>query len=71
MRKARLCPMPTARSNSRTSWSTARSLLNASKDEIFSKFNTLADPIDRDFDEYEIETEESGPVHPFVARHAF
>ncbi len=50
---------------------TGSNLLDASKDEIFNKFDTLADQIDRDFDEYEIETEKSGPVWQFVARYAF
>jgi outer membrane receptor protein involved in Fe transport len=46
-------------------------LLNASKDETFNKFNTLADQIDRDFDEYELETEEAGPVFQLVGRYSF
>lgn len=36
---------------------TGSNLLDASKDELFNKFNTLGEQIDRDFDEYEIETE--------------
>ena len=50
---------------------TGSNLLNASKDEVFSKFDTLADQIDRDFDEYEVETEEAGPVYQLIARYAF
>lgn len=46
-------------------------LLNGSKDEIFNKFTTTADQIARDFDEYEIESEEAGPVFQLVARYAF
>ena len=46
-------------------------LLDAAKDETFHKFDTLGDQIDRDYDEYEIETEKAGPVYQFVARYAF
>lgn len=41
---------------------TGSNLLDASKDEQFNKFDTLTDQIDRDFDEYEVETESAGPV---------
>src|SRR3712207_7582215 len=37
-------------------------LLNGSKDEVFNKFDSIADQLDRDFDEYELEREEAGPV---------
>jgi outer membrane receptor protein involved in Fe transport len=50
---------------------TGSNLLNASKDEAFHKFDTLGDQIDRDYDEYELEKETSGPVYQFVARYAF
>ena len=56
------------------SWSvrlTGTNLLNATKDETFHKFDTLADQIGRDYDEYELESEESGPVFQLVARYAF
>jgi outer membrane receptor protein involved in Fe transport len=56
------------------SWSvrlTGTNLLNASKDEEFHKFDTLADQIDRDYDEYELESETSGPVYQLVVRYAF
>lgn len=46
-------------------------LLNGSKDEVFNKFDNIEDQFDRDFDEYEIETEEAGPVFQLVARLAF
>ena len=46
-------------------------LLDAAKDETFHKFDTLGDQIDRDYDEYEIETEKAGPVYQLVARYAF
>ncbi|MFN3353342.1 MAG: TonB-dependent receptor plug domain-containing protein [Brevundimonas sp.] len=50
---------------------TGSNLLNASKDEIFDKFDNLEDQIDRDYDEYELETEEAGPVWQLIARVAF
>lgn len=56
------------------SWSvrlTGTNLLDASKDETFHKFDTLADQIDRDYDEYELESEKSGPVYQLVVRYAF
>jgi len=46
-------------------------LLNASKDEIFNKFDNEIDQMDRDFDEYELESEEAGPVFQIMARYAF
>ena len=46
-------------------------LLNGKKREIFNKFDTIDDQIDRDFDEYEIEAEKAGPVFQVVARYAF
>jgi outer membrane receptor protein involved in Fe transport len=46
-------------------------LLNASKDEEFNKFTTIQDQIDRSFDEYELESEEAGPVFQIMARYAF
>ena len=49
----------------------ANNLLDASKDEFFDKFNTLGDQIDRDYDEYEIESEEAGPSYQLVMRWAF
>ncbi len=50
---------------------TGSNLLNASKDEVFNKFTTLADQKARNFDEYEVETEEAGPVFQLVGRLAF
>src|SRR5690606_20529632 len=49
----------------------ANNLLDASKDEFFDKFNTLEDQLDRDYDEYELETEEAGPSYQLVMRMAF
>lgn len=50
---------------------TGSNLLNASKDEIFDKFDNVEDQADRDYDEYEVETEEAGPVYQLVLRVAF
>ncbi len=49
----------------------AANLLDASKDEIFHKFDNEADQIDRDYDEYELESEEAGPSYQLVLRWAF
>jgi outer membrane receptor protein involved in Fe transport len=46
-------------------------LLDAKKREYFSKFNNEADQIDRDFDEYEIESEWAGPRYQLVMRWSF
>ncbi len=46
-------------------------LLDESKDEIFNKFDTIEDQMDRDFDEYEVESEEAGPIFRLTARYAF
>lgn len=46
-------------------------LLDGSKDEVFNKFNTIDEQLDRDFDEYELETETAGPVFQVIARYAF
>ena len=48
-----------------------QNLLNASKDEVFNKFDNLEEHIARDFDEYELETEDAGPVVQLVVRAAF
>lgn len=57
--------------NSFTIRAVGSNLLNASKDEVFNKFATTGDQIARDFDEYELESEEAGPVFQIVARYAF
>ena len=49
----------------------AANLLDASKDEFFHKFNTLGDQLSRDYDEYELETEDAGPSYQVVLRWAF
>ncbi|MFN4175696.1 TonB-dependent receptor plug domain-containing protein [Phenylobacterium sp.] len=50
---------------------TGSNLLDSSKDETFNKFNTIADQIDRSFDEYELESETAGPVFQLVGRMTF
>lgn len=50
---------------------TGSNLLNASKDEAFNKFNTLAEQVDREYDEYERESEKAGRVYQVVVRYAF
>ena len=46
-------------------------LLNGKKRETFNKFDTIEDQMNRDFDEYELEAEEAGPVFQLVGRYAF
>lgn len=46
-------------------------LLNGAKREVFNKFDNLEDQLDRDFDEYELESEKAGPVFQLMARYAF
>jgi outer membrane receptor protein involved in Fe transport len=50
---------------------TGSNLLDASKDEYFNKFDNTADQFERDFDEYELETEKAGPVYQLIARYSF
>ncbi|QNM82430.1 outer membrane beta-barrel protein [Sphingomonas sabuli] len=56
-------------------WLTVRgvgsNLLNSAKRETFNKFDTIEDQLDRDFDEYELESEKAGPVFQLIARAAF
>lgn len=49
----------------------AANVLNARKKEVFHKFDTQADQVNRDYDEYEVETEKAGPRIQLVARWAF
>jgi outer membrane receptor protein involved in Fe transport len=49
----------------------AYNLLDASKDEFYDKFDNQDDQVDRDYDEYEIESEEAGPAFQIVMRWAF
>jgi iron complex outermembrane receptor protein len=46
-------------------------LLDSSKDERFNKFDTTGDQFSRSFAQYELETENAGPVFQVVARYAF
>lgn len=50
---------------------TGSNLLDASKDETFRKFDNAADQGDRDYDEFELETEQSGPAFQLIARYSF
>ena len=50
---------------------TGSNLLDAKKQENFNKFDTLADQLDRDYDEYERESEQAGPVYQLIARYRF
>jgi outer membrane receptor protein involved in Fe transport len=50
---------------------TGSNLLDGKKREAFNKFDTLEDQVDRDFDEYELESERAGPVFQLVGRFAF
>ncbi|MBW8366438.1 MAG: TonB-dependent receptor, partial [Arenimonas sp.] len=50
---------------------TGSNLLDSSKDEVFDKFSTFDDQVNRDYDEYEVETESAGRVYQFVVRYAF
>jgi outer membrane receptor protein involved in Fe transport len=57
--------------NSLTIRAVGSNLLNGKKREVFNKFTTVEDQIDRSFDEYELESEEAGPVFQLIARYAF
>ena len=46
-------------------------LLDGAKRERFNKFTTIEGQTDRDFDEYELESEKAGPVFQLMARYAF
>lgn len=50
---------------------TGSNLLDAKKREVFDKFTTIADQRARDYDEYELEQEEAGPVFQLVMRATF
>jgi hypothetical protein len=50
---------------------TGSNLDEASKDEIFDRFNTIDTQIGRDHEEYELEPETGGPIYPQVARYSF
>ncbi len=50
---------------------TGINLLNQSKDEVFDKFTTIADQINRDYDEYELETETGGRAVQLIVRYQY
>lgn len=50
---------------------TGSNLNDASKDEIFGKYNTIAEQLALEYDEYELETETGGPVYQLIARYSF
>ncbi|HWW24897.1 MAG TPA: TonB-dependent receptor [Caulobacter sp.] len=50
---------------------TGSNLLDANKKESFNKFTTIENQNDRNFDEYELERENAGPVFQLIARLAF
>lgn len=50
---------------------TGSNLLNAKKDETFFKYDTQADQLVNAFGEFELESEQSGPVFQLVGRYAF
>ena len=51
--------------------SVGSNLLNTKKEEVFNKFDNIADQLDRDFDEFELESETAGPVYQLIARYSF
>lgn len=50
---------------------TGSNLTDGSKDEVFDKFGSFADQQSRDYDEFEIETENAGPAWQIIGRYAF
>ena len=50
---------------------TGINLLDQSKDEVFDKFTTIQDQIDRDYDEYELESETGGRAVQLIVRYQF
>lgn len=46
-------------------------LLDGSKDEVFRKYDSIGDQFSNNIDEYELETEEAGPIFQLIARYAF
>ncbi len=69
---------PTSRCSSRSASATASrsarwapTCSTARSAKPFNKFDTFEDQVDRDFDEYELESERAGPVFQLVGRYAF
>ena len=50
---------------------TGTNLLDMAKEEVFDKFNTIDDQLNRDYDEYELERETGGRVYQLVLRYQF
>jgi hypothetical protein len=50
---------------------TGANLLDGKKKEAFDKFTTIGDQRARDYDEFELESEQAGPVFQLVARATF
>lgn len=50
---------------------TGSNLLNASKDETFETFTTIADQRERSYDGFELESEQGGRVYYLIARYTF
>jgi TonB-dependent receptor len=50
---------------------TGTNLNDSSKDEDFNKFDTIDAQRERDFDEFELETESAGPVYYLILRWSF
>jgi hypothetical protein len=50
---------------------TGSNLNDAAKDEIFGKYNTIAEQLALEYDEYELESETGGPVYQLIARYSF
>lgn len=57
--------------NSFTIRAVGSNLLNGKKQEVFNKFDNMEGQLERDFDEYELESEKAGPVFQVMARWAF
>lgn len=57
--------------NSFTIRAVGSNLLDGKKKEVFNKFDNMEDQLDRNFDEYELESERAGPVFQVMARWAF
>ena len=50
---------------------TGGNLTDGHKDEAFNKFTTLGDQNARNFDEYELESENAGPTWQLIGRYSF
>ena len=50
---------------------TGSNLLDAQEGRSFNKFDNSGDQLDRDFDEFELETRAAGPVYQLIVRYSF